>query len=57
METRKQKHHALIRDRAAEALADLYHNATVTYPRDLRGRSGGRNRNRGSKKSKRRCIV
>lgn len=39
METRKQKHHALIRDRAAEALADLYHNATVTYPRDLRGRS------------------
>ena len=39
METRKQKHQALIRARAQSAVEDLYHNATVTYPHDLRGRS------------------
>jgi len=39
MKTRKQTHNALIRDRAQTALGRLYHNATVTYPRDLRGRS------------------
>ncbi len=39
MDTRKQNHNALIRARAQSAIEDLYHNATVTYPRDLHGRS------------------
>lgn len=39
MSARKQAHNALIRARAESALADLYHNATVTYPRDLYGRT------------------
>lgn len=39
MKTRKQNHNALIRARAQSAIEDLYHNATVTYPRDLRGRT------------------
>lgn len=33
MNTRKQQQHKAIRDRARRALADLYHNATPSYPR------------------------
>lgn len=29
----------MLRERARDALRDLYHNATLTFPRDLRGRS------------------
>lgn len=33
MAIRKQQHHEAIRARAARAIANLYHNATPTYPR------------------------
>lgn len=33
MNMRKHKHHERIRERARRALADLYHNATPSYPR------------------------
>lgn len=36
---RKQTQHEAIRERAREALRDLYHNATPSYCRDLFGRS------------------
>lgn len=35
----KPKHKALVRARSARAIADLYHNATPTYPRETYGRS------------------
>lgn len=35
----KAQQHEAIRERAREALRNLYHNATPDYPRDLRGRS------------------
>lgn len=38
MNTRKNSHHEAIRERARRAIADLYHNATVNYPRELYGR-------------------
>lgn len=39
MSTRKSEHHEAIRERARAALRDLYHNATVRYPRETFGRS------------------
>jgi hypothetical protein len=35
----KAEQHELIRERARAALRNLYHNATINYPRDLHGRS------------------
>ena len=35
----KPEHKTLVRARAERAIADLYHNATPTYPRELYGRS------------------
>jgi len=37
MDKRKQSQHAAIRARAAAAVAGLYHNATVNYPREFYG--------------------
>lgn len=37
--TRHRAQRAAVQDRAERAVADLYHNATVTYPRELYGRS------------------
>jgi hypothetical protein len=33
--TRKQEQHAAIRERAADAIRNMYHNATPSYPRDV----------------------
>lgn len=35
----KTAHKELLRERAADAIRDLYHNATLNYPRELYGRS------------------
>lgn len=35
----KREHKEMLRERAREAIRDLYHNATIIYPRELYGRS------------------